>query len=154
MRRLRHLTAALIREAIASGEPTVICAHRENLPLLQEAALAALAGHPAAEKPAAELPGAPADRVAGGPIAEIPREWDDDLPTGSFWVLNVARGPRRPGKPATEPESPAAGLTEPTDPADPADAGGPRRASHPVRRWWQLMSRPRPTTNRPGRLSR
>jgi 8-oxo-dGTP pyrophosphatase MutT (NUDIX family)/phosphohistidine phosphatase SixA len=39
--------AALVREAIASGEPTVICAHRENLPVLQEAALAALAGHSA-----------------------------------------------------------------------------------------------------------
>jgi 8-oxo-dGTP pyrophosphatase MutT (NUDIX family)/phosphohistidine phosphatase SixA len=81
---------ALIREAIASGEPTVICAHRENLPVLQEAALAALGGHPAAEIPAAGFPGGPADRVAGGPVAEIPKEWDDDLPTGGFWVLNAA----------------------------------------------------------------
>ena len=41
--------AALVREAIAAGEPTVICAHRENLPVLQEAALTALAGHSAGE---------------------------------------------------------------------------------------------------------
>ena len=130
--------AALIREAIASGEPTVICAHRENLPVLQEAALAALAGHPAAEKPAAEFPGAPADRVAGGPIAEIPREWDDDLPTGSFWVLNVAPLPA-PGEPATEPEPSAA---DPAGSTGPAASAGPA----PVRRWWQL-GRPRADEN-------
>jgi len=112
----------LVREAIASGEPTVICAHRENLPVLQEAALAALAGHPAAEIPAAEFPSGPADRVAGGPIAEIPREWDDDLPTGGFWVLNVAQVPA-PAEPATEPDEPA------------ADPVGPPL----VRRWWQLV---------------
>ena len=93
---------ALIREAIASGEPTVICAHRENLPVLQEAALAALGGHPAAEIPAAGFPGGPADRIAGGPVAEIPKEWDDDLPTGGFWVLNVAPVPV-PAEPDAEP---------------------------------------------------
>jgi len=118
---------ALIREVIASGEPTVICAHRENLPVLQEAALAALAGHPAAEIPAAGLPGGPADPAGdpvlpGGPVAEIPREWDDDLPTGGFWVLNVAPLPGLE-EPAGEPELPVPG------PAEPALA----------RRWWQLM---------------
>jgi len=120
---------ALVREAIASGEPTVICAHRENLPVLQEAALAALAGHPAAEIPAAEFPGGPADPVAGGPIAEIPREWDDDLPTGGFWVLNVAQVPA-PAEPATEVAEPA-----------PAPVVPPI-----VRRWWQLV-RPRSDGN-------
>ncbi|HVT66983.1 MAG TPA: NUDIX domain-containing protein, partial [Trebonia sp.] len=37
--------AALIREVIAAGEPAVICAHRENMPALRAAALAAVAGH-------------------------------------------------------------------------------------------------------------
>lgn len=73
--------AALVREAIAAGEPTVICAHRENLPLLQEAALAVLGGHPAAETPA---------------TGEIPGDWDDDLPTSGFAVLNVAPLPALP----------------------------------------------------------
>ena len=35
------------REAIAAGEPTIICAHRENIPVLQAAALAALGLAPA-----------------------------------------------------------------------------------------------------------
>ena len=48
--------AALVREAVASAEPTVICAHRENLPLLRAAALAALAGH-SAGVPGAVVPG-------------------------------------------------------------------------------------------------
>ena len=39
------VNAALIRAAIASGKPTVICAHRENLQALREAALAALTGY-------------------------------------------------------------------------------------------------------------
>jgi 8-oxo-(d)GTP phosphatase len=124
---------ALVREAIASGEPTVICAHRENLPVLQEAALVALAGHPAAEIPSAELPGGPADAVVGGGIAEVPREWDDDLPTSGFWVLNVASLPAAPEPapaPAAETDQPA------TDPALPS----------PARRWWQVL-RPRPDGN-------
>jgi 8-oxo-(d)GTP phosphatase len=122
---------ALIREAVASGEPTVICAHRENLPVLQEAALAALAGHPGAEIPAAELPGGAPDDVAGGPIAELPREWDDELPTSGFWVLNVAPLPASP-----EPEPPA---------PDPA-AGHPAASAPPVpdpplpgQRWWRRL---------------
>ena len=123
---------ALIREAIASGEPTVICAHRENLPVLQEAALAALAGHPAAEIPAAEFPGGQAGRFAGGPIAEIPREWDDDLPTGGFWVLNVA------------PVSVPVAAEPDTEQVEPAPIAPPEPA--PVRRWWHLV-RPRPDEN-------
>jgi 8-oxo-(d)GTP phosphatase len=124
--------AALVREVIASGEPTVICAHRENLPVLQEAALAALAGHPAAEIPVAELPGGRGDVVARGAMAEIPREWDDDLPTSGFWVLNVAQLPPQ-AQPSAEPDP------EPPEPApDPA-------ASAPGRRWWQVL---RPRTDR------
>ena len=124
----RAAMTAIVREAIASGEPTVICAHRENLPVLQEAALAALAGHPGAGIPAVAVPGATADVVAGGPVAEIPREWDDDLPTGGFWVLNVAPLPAAP-EPAGEPDQPV-----------PAPAPVPPA---PGRRWWQLV-RPRP----------
>lgn len=90
--------AALVREVVASGEPTVICAHRENLPLLQQAALAALAGHPGAGVP-------------GGAVADLPREWDDILPKPGFWVLNIA--PQSPG-PAPGPRADeAAGLARP-----------------------------------------
>src|SRR6202034_279025 len=34
--------AALMAQAVAAGEPTIFCAHRENIPVLQAAALAAL----------------------------------------------------------------------------------------------------------------
>jgi 8-oxo-dGTP diphosphatase len=83
---------ALLREAVAAGEPTVICAHRENLSVLREAALAVLAGHSAG---GAATP--------GGPVADLPGEWDDPLPTSGFWVLNVAppsAGPVRSTPPA------------------------------------------------------
>jgi phosphohistidine phosphatase SixA len=126
---------ALIREAVASGEPTVICAHRENLPVLQEAALAALAGHPGAEIPAAELPGGAPDDVAGGPIAALPREWDDELPTSGFWVLNVAPLPAPP-EPPLEPQQPAPdpALAAPAAPAPPAPDVPP-----PGQRWWRRL---------------
>jgi 8-oxo-dGTP diphosphatase len=108
---------ALVREVIASGEPTVICAHRENLPDLQEAALAALAGHSGA--------GAPGDA-----IGELPNEWDETLPTSGFWVLNVAP---LPAPPAPEPDLDAPGAPEPPD-----------SAPVPGRRWWQrLLARAR-----------
>ena len=110
--------AAIVEGAIASGEPTVICAHRENLPVLQEAALAALAGHPATTG------------LVGGAATEIPVEWDDDLPTGGFWVLNVA--PLR-----TAPEPVMAALAEP--------APG---VSAAARHWWQLR-RTQPTAPAP-----
>ncbi len=62
---------ALLREAITTGAPAVICAHRENIPELQSAALAAL-----------------------GPVGSpLPREWGDVLPPGGFWVLNLSLGP-------------------------------------------------------------
>ena len=97
---------ALIREAIAAGEPAVVCAHRENLPRLRAAALAALTGYRAAgEIPADD---APQDLV------ELPKEWDDALNTSGFWVLNIAHLPSEaapeaaaetghPARPAPEP---------------------------------------------------
>jgi 8-oxo-dGTP pyrophosphatase MutT (NUDIX family)/phosphohistidine phosphatase SixA len=124
---------ALIREAVASGEPTVICAHRENLPVLQEAALAALAGHPGAEIAAAELPGGAPDDVAGGPIAALPREWDDELPTSGFWVLNVAPLPAPP-EPLLELEQPASDAALAAASASPAPDAPP-----PGRRWWRRL---------------
>jgi 8-oxo-(d)GTP phosphatase len=130
--------AALIREVIASGEPTVICAHRENLPALQEAALAALAGHAGAEIPAAEIPGGGSGSVAGGAIAELPREWDDALPTSGFWVLNVASPPQAPnqaGQDPAETNPDAAGPAAPA-PGSPVPAAS---ALAPVRRWWQRV---------------
>jgi 8-oxo-(d)GTP phosphatase len=129
---------ALIREVIASGEPTVICAHRENLPALQEAALAALAGHAGAEIPAAEIPGGRSGSVADGAIAELPREWDDALPTSGFWVLNVAPLPQAPnqaGQDPAETNPDAAGQAAPA-PGSPVPAAS---ALAPVRRWWQRV---------------
>jgi 8-oxo-(d)GTP phosphatase len=61
-------SAALIADAVRSGQPTVFCAHRENLPRLLAAA-------------AREL-GAPAVTVDG----------HDTLPTAGFWVLHCADG--------------------------------------------------------------
>jgi 8-oxo-dGTP pyrophosphatase MutT (NUDIX family)/phosphohistidine phosphatase SixA len=122
--------AALVRKAIASGEPTVICAHRENLPTLQEAALAALAGHPAAEIPATDLPGTSAGGVRRGLLAEIRAEWDDDLPPGGCWVLNVTPLPAAAGP------APALPVTRPPAPQ-------PHRPA-PGRRWWRGV-RPRST---------
>lgn len=87
---------ALVREVIAVGEPTVICAHRENLPVLQQAALAVLAGHSAAQ---------PDGPPTGAPTAELPKDWDEPLPTSGFWVLNIAAAPRE-RRPVT-PEPPA-----------------------------------------------
>lgn len=95
---------ALLREVIAAGEPTVLCAHRENLPALREAALTVLAGHSAGE-PGPVASGGPivsADPIvfggssmsggtaSSGMVADLPKEWDDLLPTSGFWVLNVA----------------------------------------------------------------
>jgi 8-oxo-dGTP diphosphatase len=96
---------ALVREVIAAGEPTVICAHRENLPLLQEAALAVLTGHSADASGA----GAAGAGVPGDAVAQLPGEWDDALPTSGFWVLNVAAlpPPKEPAGPEERPPAPA-----------------------------------------------
>jgi 8-oxo-dGTP pyrophosphatase MutT (NUDIX family)/phosphohistidine phosphatase SixA len=119
---------ALVREVIASGEPTVICAHRENLPLLQKAALAALAAHPDDAADAS---------APGDPAAGLPAEWDETLPTSGFWVLNVAPLPP-PAPPAPDPDQ-AESAQNPAAP-EPPDPGAP--PSVPSRRWWQFR-RPR-----------
>jgi len=119
---------ALVREAIASGEPTVICAHQENLPVLQEAALAALAGH------SADVSGT---GVPGYAFAELPKEWDDSLPESGFWVLNVA--PLQPDS-APEPELAVADQVAPepdSDPPMPSDRVA--RALATSRRWWRRV---------------
>jgi len=113
---------ALVREVIAAGEPTVICAHRENLPLLQEAALAVLTGHSANASGA----GAPGAGVPGDAVAQLPREWDDALRTSGFWVLNVAALP-----PSKEPAGPE---ERPPTPADLVVT--PPSASRP---WWRRI---------------
>jgi 8-oxo-(d)GTP phosphatase len=107
--------AALLREVVAAGEPAVLCAHRENLPLVQDAALAALTGHTVC---------GPGDGVLGDAILRLPKEWDETLPTSGFWVLNVAALP-----PAGEGSGPEA-AAPPTVPA--LVAAAPRR-------WWRSI---------------
>jgi 8-oxo-(d)GTP phosphatase len=113
--------AALIGEAIAAGEPTVFCAHRENMPLLQAAALAALGLDPAAVTT----------------IPELPKEWDDSLPTSGFWVLNLTLPRPAPGSSAPA-RSSAATLSAPASPPVPA-----------WRRWFRTRSRTRTRPPRP-----
>jgi 8-oxo-dGTP diphosphatase len=146
--------STLIREAIASGEPTVICAHRENIPALREAALATLVGHPAA---ADHLSSSDADADAGASglgllraLAELPADWDEALPTSGFWVLNVA--PLPIVKDDADPEADAAqgdpGLASAKQPLPsavlpPAAAEQAALPSPRARRWWQrLLARP------------
>jgi len=113
----RAAIGALVRDVIAAGQPTVLCAHRENISVLREAALAALAGHPGRPWPAdGEL-----DASARTGLSELPKDWDSSLPTSGFWVLNIA-----PLAPAPEPAAPA--------PA-PAQAPG-TAAAQSARRWW------------------
>ena len=109
--------AALVGDAIAAGEPAIFCAHRENIPLLQEAALAALGLAPPASDAA---PGsALAASLRPDPDPDLPKEWDDPLPTSGFWVLNLAPPP------APDPAAPAP--TTPTAPSNPVStrAGSP-----------------------------
>ena len=68
-------SAALIAETIGAGEPAVVCAHRENVSLLQAAAIGALG---------------PPDGTL------LPGEWADELPTAGFWVLHVTPPPPAP----------------------------------------------------------
>ena len=46
----------LIRSLLAAAEPTVVCLHRENLPVALAAACSALGAPPAAADPGASLP--------------------------------------------------------------------------------------------------
>jgi 8-oxo-(d)GTP phosphatase len=122
----RPSIADLIGEAIAAGEPAIICAHRENIPDLQMAALAALGVH----QPGSDA--APGSALAGqalAPIAELPKDWANPLPTSGFWVLNLAHPP-----PPKEP-APAASAT-----ADPIPPPSARRG-----RWFAFRRPPRAT---------
>jgi 8-oxo-(d)GTP phosphatase len=156
--------AALLAEAVESGEPTIFCAHRENIPVLQAAALAALGLHP----PASDA--APGSALAGSLLAvpahdafpELPKEWDDSLPTSGFWVLNLAHAPPRPAPSASTapaPQSPPVAPSTsaiPSVPSSPASAG--RHASAAAsprppawRRWFRFGTSTRVrTTTRTG----
>ena len=141
------VNAALVRAAIASGVPTVICAHRENLPALQEAVLAALAGYSAGGQAAggtesggtgsggtgsggtASRGKGAADGAARGTF-ELPKDWDETLPTSGFWVLNIARVPAEPA-PAAEPGLSGQDLAAP----EPSAPAAPSRR----RTWWQRL---------------
>ncbi len=149
------VNAALIRAAIESGKPTVVCAHRENMAALREAALAALTGYSSAEQfaaarapggkaaPAARAPGGKApggnasrgDKAAGGAVSpfELPRDWDETLPPSGFWVMNIAPLAAEP-EPATEPE-----VAEPeTVASQPAAQAAPSW----WRTWWRRLRAP------------
>jgi phosphohistidine phosphatase SixA len=122
---------ALVREALAAGEPAVICAHRENLPLLQEAALSALAGHSAPAPGGGAAAGGAPDDVIG----QLPKEWDEPLPTAGFWVLNVAPLPPAPESGESAPAGP--------DQARPEQArampAGLVTTPPPSRPWWRRL---------------
>jgi 8-oxo-(d)GTP phosphatase len=74
-------SAALIAETIGAGKPAVVCAHRENVPLLQAAAIGALG---------------PPDGTF------LVKEWADELPTAGFWVLHLTP-PSAPPPPESAP---------------------------------------------------
>ena len=115
---LRSLIAGLV----AAGEPTVLCAHRENLPALQEAALAVLAPAPGTTEP------------ADGAF-DLPKEWDDTLPTAGFWVLNVAPVPAdspAPAGPSAQDGSAAPDVSAVRDGSSSRDGSSPRDGSAAV----------------------
>ncbi len=146
------VNAALIRAAIESGKPTVVCAHRENMAALRQAALAALTGYfSGGPAPAAKPPGGPAAKPPGGPAVkapgdgatrgekaadggavgpfELPKDWDETLPPSGFWVMNIA--------PLTVVAEPGPGLApepETAEPEAPAPAAPAQR-----RTWWQRL---------------
>jgi 8-oxo-dGTP pyrophosphatase MutT (NUDIX family)/phosphohistidine phosphatase SixA len=116
--------AALASEAIAAGEPVILCAHRENIPDLQAAALAALG----IVQPGSDA--APGSALAGealASIAALPKDWADVLPTSGFWVLNLARAPAPPG---------------PAPMSPPVSAAPPSLRSPIWRRWRHAVARP------------
>ena len=144
---------SLIAGAVAAGQPVVVCAHRENLPALQEAALAVLVPENASlEGAATQTPGRTAADFG------LPKDWDTPLPTAGFWVLNVAPAPATatgfeahtdPAVPAASqvPEAPEF-IGEP----DAAPAAPTTSAAAPRRRW--LRGRVRVgVPGRPGRAA-
>jgi 8-oxo-dGTP diphosphatase len=131
-------SAALVRAIIASGEPTVVCAHRENLPDLQAAALGALTGYSFGGKAAAPGgtalgPGATEDRAFG--TFELPRDWDAALPTAGFWVLNIA--PLSAELQQELEQEPAADQGAPAP--DPVLPVGRAQRRDRRRAWWQRL---------------
>jgi 8-oxo-(d)GTP phosphatase len=134
---------ALVSDAIAAGEPAIFCAHRENIPLLQAAALAALGLAP----PASDA--APGSLLAQSLLGDpgLPQEWDDPLPTSGFWVLNLAPPP------APDPAAPAP--TTPTTPshaptlASPKPSASPAPAAPSLPPPWRRWLRLRPRAHRP-----
>jgi 8-oxo-dGTP pyrophosphatase MutT (NUDIX family)/phosphohistidine phosphatase SixA len=126
--------AALVREAIATGEPTVFCAHRENIPDLQAAVLAALPAGPAS-----------ADDAPVG--FELPKEWNDPLPTAGFWVLNLTipatplrQAPDRPPAAPVAPVGPGLVGTGVVGSASPPP-NSPARALSALWRWLRPRDR-------------
>ncbi len=113
--------AALVSEVIAAGEPVILCAHRENIPDLQAAVLAALG----IVQPGSDA--APGSALAGqalAPIAALPKNWADALPTAGFWVLNLAHA------------------AAPTAPTDASSASVPASPPAPAQRRWFAFGRP------------
>ena len=119
--------AALLSEAITAGEPTIFCAHRENIPVLQAAALAALG---LAQPPSDAAPGSPLAGVGLKAFPELPKEWDDPLPTSGFWVLNLTLPPPSPAAPS-------------------ASAAPPAQQLPAWRRWFRARARARATATPP-----
>lgn len=111
---------SLISDVVAAGEPAVICAHRENMPALQAAALEVLGLAVAGE-------------------ADLPKDWPDTLPTAGFWVLNVAPVPAAEPDPAMAAQAasatPSRGrwLRDRFRPGSAARPGGPARRGSPGR---------------------
>jgi len=134
------VNAALIRAAIEAGKPTVVCAHRENMADLRQAALAALTGYSSGQpgpggKPAsgkASRGDKAADDGATRPF-ELPRDWDETLPPSGFWVLNIAPFP---GQAHTElaPDPAPTPHPGPVAPEAPAPAVPAQRGT-----WWHRL---------------
>ena len=88
--------ARLIADLIAAGTPTVVCGHRENLPELLAAALAAagsagLRGDDPPDDP--PMGGLPVPPYPPGPADhDLPAGWDAPLPTAAFLALHLAGG--------------------------------------------------------------
>jgi 8-oxo-dGTP diphosphatase len=137
----RPSMAALVSESIAAGEPVILCAHRENIPELQAAALDALGIH----QPGSDA--APGSALAGqalAPIAALPKDWAVALPTSGFWVLNLAHARARAAPalpttpPAPAPSSPSVSLAASSPPVSAAAPSPPV----PFRRRWFALGRP------------
>ncbi|HEX4089620.1 MAG TPA: NUDIX domain-containing protein [Trebonia sp.] len=167
----------LLAEAIAAGEPTIFCAHRENIPVLQAAALAALGldlppsdAAPGSALAASALTGSALassalassahghSPLADSPepaIPDLPKEWDDPLPTSGFWVLNLthphptpastppARPTSGPTAPAPAPTASAPSSTAPAPAPTPAPAASAPPPLPAWRRWFRTRARTR-----------